>query len=193
MSNLDLWNKLCKTPPEVLTPYPAKDGTQLTAVDPIYRARKMTEVFGPVGVGWGWDVVREWDLEVGGYRYMYAKVQVWYADSEGIMRYTGPQIGGAYSADPSESFKSAVTDGIGKCCSMLGLAADVYDGSHAAPEPKQPLDGKMAEAIKRALKRHEEGDKDAIEAACEAVRRSKHYTESEKRTIITALSTGVAG
>lgn len=192
MSNLDLWNKLCTTPPEVTSPYTSVNGVELTAVDPIYRAKKMTEVFGPAGMGWGWEVVREWDMECGGYRYVYAKVQVWYLDSDSTLRYVGPQIGGSPCTDPAEAFKSAVTDGIGKCLSMLGLAADVYSGGHAVPEKKQTT-GKMAESIKRALAIYKEGDKNAIENACEALRRSPNYTDRERVAVINALCTGAEG
>lgn len=192
MKNMDLWNKLCTTPPEVTSPYTSVNGVELTAVDPIYRAKKMTETFGPAGIGWGWDVAREWDMECGGYRYVYAKVQVWYCDQEGVMRYVGPQIGGSPCSDPAEAFKSAITDGIGKCLSMLGLAADVYSGGHAT-KTESSTTGKMAESIAKALKIHAEGDKNAIENACEAIRRSSKYTEREKAVVIHALSSGNTG
>ncbi len=191
MNKTEIWDRLSTTPASATSPYVTLGGQMLTAVDPIYRARKLTEEFGPVGVGWGWDVMREWVEDFGGTKYVFAKVQVWYIEPTGepTIRYFGPQIGGAPSVDPSESFKSAITDAIGKCFSMLGLAADVYAGGHTTAKPVA-TDGRMATILKAALKKHAEGTKEEIQDAIEKVRRSEHYTGIEKEAVIAALSTG---
>lgn len=191
--NTETWDLLSKTPPEVTSKYVTSDGTELTAVDPIYRARKLTEVFGPAGIGWGWEVLKEWREEFGAGSFVFAKVQVWYCDlREGDhIRYVGPQIGGSPPLDPSDCYKAAITDAIGKCFSMLGLAADVYSGAHS-PTPAASTNTKLADTLARAVKLHAEGNKEAIDNARQAIQRSKIYTDSEKTAVIQALSTGAA-
>jgi len=52
MSNLDLWNKVCKTDPKHTKK--AKIGQMnITAIDPQYQRKMATDIFGAYGIGWG--------------------------------------------------------------------------------------------------------------------------------------------
>jgi hypothetical protein len=96
--------------------------------------QQMTEVFGPIGKGWGYEQL-EWTIAE---RMIFICLRVWYIDKEtGEKYFTGPQWGGTEmvrkNRDGSERpddecFKMSTTDALGKCMLQVGLAADVYLG-----------------------------------------------------------------
>jgi hypothetical protein len=132
--NLALWNRLKRTDPRSTKPFTRSGGFKGTQIDPTWRLQMMTEAFGPVGKGWGYEQL-EWTVQE---RMVFVCVRIWYKDPEtGQVCYTGPQWGGTEmvrrrrdgSEEPNdEAFKMSITDAVGKCCLQLGLAADVYMG-----------------------------------------------------------------
>ncbi|HEY0524340.1 MAG TPA: hypothetical protein VGD08_13190 [Stellaceae bacterium] len=131
--NLALWNRLKRTDPRSTKPF-TRFGFKGTQIDPTWRLQMMTEAFGPVGKGWGYEQL-EWTVQE---RMVFVCVRIWYKDAEtGEICWTGPQWGGTEmmrrrrdgSEEPNdEAFKMSITDAVGKCCLQLGLAADVYMG-----------------------------------------------------------------
>lgn len=129
-----LWNRLQRTDPKVTKPFTRPGGFRGTQIDPTWRLQIMTEVFGPVGKGWGYEQV-DWTIAE---RMVFICVRVWYVDPEtGEKCWTGPQWGGTemvrrrrdgVEAPDDECFKMSITDALGKCLLQLGLAADVYLG-----------------------------------------------------------------
>jgi hypothetical protein len=132
--HLRLWNRLKRTDPRATKPFTRSGGFRGTQIDPAWRLQMMTEAFGPVGQGWGYDQL-EWTVQD---RMVFTCVRVWYRDPETGEKYvTGPQWGGTElmrrrrdgTEEPNdEAFKMSVTDALGKCLLQLGLAADVYLG-----------------------------------------------------------------
>lgn len=132
--NLRLWNRLKRTDPRATKPFTRAGGFRGTQIDPAWRLQAMTEAFGPVGQGWGYEQT-EWTIVE---RMVFACVRVWYRDPEtGEKCFSGPQWGGTEllrrrrdgTEEPNdEAFKMSVTDALGKCLLQLGLAADVYLG-----------------------------------------------------------------
>ena len=53
--NMNLWNSLAPSDLKYLKKV-SFGVRKFTSIDPQYQIRKMTERFGPVGVGWGYDV-----------------------------------------------------------------------------------------------------------------------------------------
>jgi hypothetical protein len=94
----------------------------------------MTEAFGPIGQGWGYEQL-DWTVQE---RMVFICARAWYRDPEtGAICYTGPQWGGTElvrrrrdgAEEPNdECFKMSITDALGKCLQELGLGADVYLG-----------------------------------------------------------------
>lgn len=129
-----IWKALKRTDPKATKPFQRAGGFRGTQIDPAWRLQMMTEVFGPVGKGWGFEQL-EWTIAE---RMVFICARVWIADPvTGEKYYTGPQWGGTElvrkSRDGSErpddeSFKMSMTDAIGKCFLQLGLAADIYLG-----------------------------------------------------------------
>ncbi|HSK40198.1 MAG TPA: hypothetical protein VK943_10570, partial [Arenibaculum sp.] len=132
--NLSIWNQLQRTDPRATKPFTRAGGFRGTQIDPTWRLHMMTEMFGPVGRGWGYEQL-EWTVVE---RMIFICVRVWYVDPEtGEKCWTGPQWGGTEivrrnrdgtERPDDECFKMSITDAVGKCLLQLGLAADVYLG-----------------------------------------------------------------
>lgn len=123
---LKLWNDLKPVSKEHTKSFKRAGGFSGTDVSPVWRIRRMTEVFGPVGKGWGYDIIATWSEM----NCAYVRLGCWYV-LEGERYQTGEQIGGtSFDRTPDEAYKMSVTDAIGKCLVNLGLAADVYMGQH---------------------------------------------------------------
>jgi hypothetical protein len=139
MDNLEHWNKMCDTPPEFLKR--VSIGRGFTAIDPMYQIQKMTEVFGPVGQGWGWYATMKYH-ETGPYLIVTAEVSVWHSHQGNSF---GPFPGCRTFVDKSkdkrqvneEAPKMAVTDGLTKALSHIGMSADVFLGKHDGSKYEQ--------------------------------------------------------
>ncbi len=57
--HMELWNKVSKTDPKYIKPV-GFGARKFTAIDPQYQVRSITEQFGAVGVGWGWNSTTEY-------------------------------------------------------------------------------------------------------------------------------------
>jgi hypothetical protein len=131
---LALWNRLKRTDPKFTKPFQRAGGFRGTQIDPTWRMQMMTELFGPVGKGWGYEQL-EWTIAE---RMIFICARVWYRDPEtGEQCWTGPQWGGTEmirkNRDGSERpddecFKMSMTDAVGKCLVQIGLGADIYLG-----------------------------------------------------------------
>lgn len=136
--NLALWNRLYKTDPAHTKSFKRAGGFSGTAIKPFWAMKRATEEFGPVGIGWGWDEVEHQTFVMhDGRAIWFSKVVVWYCAGDGERHEVGPQWGatelvanrkdGQQFLD-EEAAKKAVTDGITKCLSYLGLGGDVHMG-----------------------------------------------------------------
>jgi len=140
MSNLRIWDQFCRTPADATKQF-NKGGWSGTDINPAYRLKCLTELFGPQGTGWGWTIHERWReawpsrVKVGGQWEDYSAecafvcLSLWYFDEDGVRHECSPQIGGTEcDLAPDEVWKMSITDAIGKCCLALGIAADVYLG-----------------------------------------------------------------
>lgn len=134
--NLALWNQLGKTDPKHTKPFKRAGGFGGTAIKPIYTEQKMTEHFGPCGIGWGinepvYQVVPASEGQVA----VYCTTSIWINHngkvSAPIYGVGGDlvvvkQSGGLRTDD--EAFKKAFTDAVGNAMKHLGMSADVHMG-----------------------------------------------------------------
>jgi hypothetical protein len=127
--NRSLWDKLQYTEKNFTKPVEGK-GRPMTDINPTWRMKRMTEMFGPVGLGWGWTIEDRWIEEVGPKKYAYIQLTLWYSLDGGVTRLiAGPHIGGTdMGQGKDEAYKQSVTDAFGKCASMIGVSADIYMG-----------------------------------------------------------------
>lgn len=105
-----------------------------TDINPVWRMRKLTEIFGPVGFGWNVTEKERWTNECAGEVGAFVKVELriciggkW---SEPIEGTGGSKLCGKGKGDGlnDEAWKMATTDAISVACKSLGMAADVYTG-----------------------------------------------------------------
>lgn len=134
-SNRSIWDTLKRTDPRATKPFQRAGGFRGTQIDPAWRLQMMTEVFGPVGRGWGYEQL-EWTIAE---RMIFICCRVWYSDprNQSDKYYTGPQWGGtelvrknrdSTERPDDEAFKMSMTDAVGKCMLQIGLSADIYLG-----------------------------------------------------------------
>ena len=124
--NKNIWDKLKQTDPR-FTKRVNKGFGEITTIDPMYQIMKMTEVFGPVGKGWAYDVNYHYTDQV-----VFAEVKVTWQEEDTWYRY-GPicsvqKLYRKTGALDDEAPKKAFTDALTKAFSHLGLSADVFLG-----------------------------------------------------------------
>lgn len=129
-SNMTIWETCYRTPESFTKDFKKAGGFSGTDINAHYRVMKMTEIFGPMGKGWGWVIESRWREEFDNQPYVFVELFVWYKiEGSDEIFHTGTQIGGTAAArTPDESYKMAITDAFGKCVSYLGIGADIYLG-----------------------------------------------------------------
>jgi hypothetical protein len=135
MDNLGYWEKLKRPPPEALRQIQAGRLRGKTDINPQWRYRAMTEVFGPCGIGWKWELVKLWtEPAPEGQVFAFAQVCVYIKNGEWSEPIPG--IGGSMLVDKEssglhasdEAYKMAVTDALSVAMKMVGVGADIYAG-----------------------------------------------------------------
>ena len=134
--NLVIWNTLGRTSPEHTKGFSRAGGFRGTAVKPVYTEQKMTEQFGPCGIGWGFSEP-SFQLVPGsdGQTAVYCWLSLWYVH-EGARSAPIPGVGGdmvivkqsSGLRTDDEAFKKAFTDAIGNAMKHIGMSADVHMG-----------------------------------------------------------------
>src|SRR5690554_7741465 len=59
MSNLSLWEKVQSTDPKYTKQYKGAGGFSGTAINATYIVKRLSETYGPVGSGWGYEILDE--------------------------------------------------------------------------------------------------------------------------------------
>lgn len=134
MDNLWIYEKVRECPDNALREIQAGKLKGKSDINPVWRIKVLTEMFGPCGVGWKVDNVKFWTEpgageEVIAWCSLELKIKVDGQWSDGILGVGGSMMvntekGRLVSND--EAYKMAQTDAISVCCKMLGVAADVY-------------------------------------------------------------------
>ena len=168
MEHLEIWQKVARPPKEALKEITGGRLRGKTDISPQWRIKVMTELFGPCGTRWGYNIDRLWTEQGHGGEIMaFAQVTLWYilakddADPKDIC--SVPGIGGAalvaneknglYSND--EAYKMAVTDALSVAMKALGVAADIYAGlwdgtKYKELGPSQPTSLERPKALSAA-------------------------------------------
>ena len=124
-ANLRIWNKVEKTDPKH-TKAVSYGTRKFTAIDAHYQIMRATEVFGPVGEGWGYEC--EHSIQDG---LAVCDVRLWYG---GTRHQTFGPVRGMSAVRPKDNrldddcAKKAMTDALTKALSHLGFSADVFLG-----------------------------------------------------------------
>lgn len=174
-NNMVVWDN-CKTPdPNALTKIKGGRLSGMTDINPIWRLRMLTELFGPAGKGWYTEIV-DMTTHEGSDGTIVASVVInlyWRTQAGGgdWNEWSKPVVGvggsmlvakeksGLYTSD--EAFKMAETDAISVACKKLGMAADIYwergktDSKYSrAPEEEPKKQGPLAPDMAIGLVNH---------------------------------------
>lgn len=142
--NTKLWDMLGKTDPKHTKPFTRGGGFKGTAIKPMWSFRRMTEQFGPCGVGWGigapqFQVVAGVNDET----LVYCTASIWYQHddkpSQTVYGVGGDKIVSHIRAsekyqraerweNDDEAFKKAFTDAVTNALKLIGVGADVHMG-----------------------------------------------------------------
>lgn len=134
MDNLTIYNKARVVPKEAQKEIKGGRLNGKTDINPMWRIKLLTELFGLCGVGWKYVITKQW-LEQGGNNEIAAFVNIdLFVKVDGQWSEAIPGTGGSsfvanekngpYVSD--ECFKMALTDAISVSCKALGVGADIY-------------------------------------------------------------------
>lgn len=137
MENLKFYEAGAEVPANAKKAITGGDLNGKTDINPMWRIKKLTEMFGPVGLGWKIAVERLWlEDRLGDEVIANAAItlQVKYNGIDGEWSDHIPGVGGnkALKKDKrgevcnDEAYKMALTDAISVACKLIGIGANVY-------------------------------------------------------------------
>lgn len=156
--NMKIFNSVKKVPQEAKKLITGGRLKGMTDIKPMWRIEKLTEMFGPCGIGWKTKILNKEIIDVSnGEKIVTIDIQLfikqngeWSEPIEGIggNKLIAKESNGLYNSD--EAFKMAYTDALSVACKSLGMGAEVYWGDSKytteqtkSPEPKIDLKEKI--------------------------------------------------
>ena len=134
MDKMEIWQALEKTADEAKKPIEAGRLKGFTDINPCWRMKRLTEVFGPCGIGWKYQICNSYVLPGGNDEVAaFVDILLYYKQdgewSEGVpgsggSMFVAKERNGMHTSD--ECFKMALSDAIGTACKALGMSADIY-------------------------------------------------------------------
>ena len=131
--NLTIYDSVREVPDYALKEIKAGRLKGMSDINPMFRIKKMTEIFGPCGIGWKYEITNQWFETFGNEVKAFTNINLYYK-YEGEWSEAIPGTGGAsfvaqeksgpYVND--ESMKMALTDALSVAMKALGVAADIY-------------------------------------------------------------------
>jgi len=193
--NMKIWDKVSKTDPDHTKE--VSFGRKFTAIDAHSQIMAATELFGPIGQGWGYDTVFGFQETPRGEVFVWCDLKFWWSVEgewegnktrsprcgfgpiRGMAALQGVKIDGN-KPKPSDhdAAKKAMTDALTKGLSHLGFNADVFLGKFD--------DNKYVSQLKSERAREEEN-----ELTSYRVRREGFVKKIQACTGIEALDTAL--
>lgn len=188
--NLGIYELARKIPKHALKEIKAGRLKGMSDINPMYRIKKMTGLFGPCGIGWKYEIVKEWLESYGNEVKAFLNINLYYKwngewseaiPGTGGSSFVSQERNGTFVND--ECWKMALTDAISVATKALGVAADVY--YNADSKVKIKSDSKYeqdtnATQNSAAPSKNAEAEKQReaqIEEACAAMRAVKSREE----------------
>lgn len=151
MDNMQIYNMSREVPKEALRPITSGRLKGKSDINPVWRIAKLTEIFGPCGIGWKYIITRrEMVPGANGEIACFVDIDLFYkwegewseaVPGTGGSSYVARESKGLYVSD--ECYKMALTDALSVACKALGIGANVYWEAGRSkytgnPEPEQP-------------------------------------------------------
>ena len=130
-ANLDLWEAHADIDPQYTKAITGK-AYKGTSPNPQYVIRCLTEMFGPVGQGFGWEVLAENFTPLGDEILHWCRIRFWHTDRKHYYEAYGQtkalmKTRNGMMSD-EDAPKKSLTDAIIKAASQLGIAANIFLG-----------------------------------------------------------------
>ncbi|QVQ37749.1 hypothetical protein KHQ08_06930 [Pseudochrobactrum algeriensis] len=130
-SNLTIWDKFADIDPSFTKAITGK-AYKGTSPNPQYVIKCLTELFGPVGVGFGWEVIQEDFTNLGEEVLHWCRIRFWHTDRSNTYDAYGQtkalmKTRNGMMSD-EDAPKKSLTDAIIKASSQLGIAANIFLG-----------------------------------------------------------------
>lgn len=133
-----IYEKARSCPANALKPIQAGRLKGKSDINPMWRIKMLTEIFGAAGFGWYYEITKQWtETGANGEIAAFVNINLYVRMTvDGEVQWSKPIQGnggsmlvtqernGLYTDD--EAFKKALTDAISVSCKALGFAADVY-------------------------------------------------------------------
>lgn len=154
--NLDIYEKVKQVPPTACRKITGGRLNGKTDINPMWRIKTLTEQFGPCGIGWYYDVDKQWTETHGDEVAAFVNIRLYVRHNNdwskpifgtGGSMFAEQQKSGVYVSD--ECYKMATTDAISVACKQLGIGADIYWEADGTKYTNAPNSASSAEDKKR--------------------------------------------
>jgi hypothetical protein len=139
-TNLRFYNQGRTVPANALKPIKAGRLKGMSDINPMWRMKRLTEIFGPVGFGWKYTIDRQWVETYGQDVKVFCNISLFVRDpetkewSDAIPGVGGSAVVSVESKGPyvnDEAYKMALTDALSIAMKPLGIGADIWYGENA--------------------------------------------------------------
>lgn len=133
MDNMTIYNAVREVPKTAQKPILAGRLKGKTDINPMWRIKALTELFGACGIGWYYNVTRQWTEVCNDEVCAFVNIELFIkVDGEwskpifgtGGNKLIEKESKGLHVSD--ECFKMATTDALSVACKQLGVGADIY-------------------------------------------------------------------
>ena len=169
MENLKIYDLLKEVPQEARKKITGGRLVGMTDIKPMWRIEKLTETFGPVGLGWYTETTKKEIIDGANgekiatvdillyvnYKEPYQlEEDLWSKPIEGSggSSFIAKEKNGLYTSD--ECFKMAYTDALSVACKGLGMGANVYWGDSKYDTSKKITTEEEARALELTFGKH---------------------------------------
>jgi hypothetical protein len=144
MDTKQIWDAMKQPPKEALREIKAGRLKGMSDINPQWRLEIMTEIFGPIGKCWSYDIDKMWTQKSEDGQesvHIIIKIKIANFDYEitglGGSMLIAKEKNGLYHND--EAYKMALTDALSVALKQLGVAADIYAGKWDGSKYKEPV------------------------------------------------------
>lgn len=128
-NNMRIYDKVRSVPNEALKAF-SNGRFSGTDINPMWRIKKLTELFGPCGIGWYTEVTRQEVVSADDQTMMvFVDVNLYIKDGDTWSKPifgTGGNTLKVKGRGDDEGYKKAYTDAVSIACKALGIGADVW-------------------------------------------------------------------
>jgi hypothetical protein len=187
MSNMTIYDAFKTTPNEAKKTIKGGRLSGFTDINPQYRIMRLTEQFGPCGIGWYYEVDRRWTEQAGNEVLCFVDISLYVkVDGEWSKPICGTGGNGLLVQESKglrasdEGYKMATTDALSVACKQLGIGADVYwdsgESKYSRADADNPIPAsKLSETQKTSptqvtVSEHPMTPKERVESLCNSLR-----------------------